>query len=296
MKNTFRTSVVLAAAMVLSFTPVKAQETRNVLPNASAGQVQVLNIGQTTDGSMGRLTIGSYSAKLYNGSSQAIVDAADSAAYMPWGSKVFIADHASQGFRIIRTLNPGATAEISDNAGTTSLTMASSYQGTNTGNGINLNDGRYAENVSDGNYVLYTCNDSTGVSVTVTYWNTTADQTQRQQGIEGFVTRMYTTCLGRNAESGGFQYWTNRLSNRIIGGSDVADGFFFSAEFLNDNFSNEEYVNRLYLTIMGRNYDQDGFNYWVSSLQNGRSRYSVLQGFMYSQEWTDICTSYSINR
>ena len=221
MKNTIRTSVVLAAAMVLSFSPVKAQETRYVLPTASTQSVHVLNVGHTSDGSMGRLTIGSYSAKLYNGSDQAIVDAEDSAAFTTWSNKVFIADHASQGFRIIRELGAGATGTITDDAGTTVLTMASSYQGTNTGHGINLNDGRYAESVADGKYVLYTCNDSTGVSVTVTYWT---DKEQQLEPVAEPVVAAGTTAMYRlyNPNSGEHFYTasaTERDTLRKVGWS-----------------------------------------------------------------------------
>jgi len=171
MKNLLKTTVTLTAAVLLAVTPVSAKTSEHILPTASNSLTKVLNIGHTSDGSMGTLSIGSYSAKLYASSSQSVVDAENSAAYIQWGQKVLIADHASQGFRIIRTLGAGATGTITDDAGTTVLTMASSYQGTNTGNGINLSDGSPAENKADGTYILYTCNDSEGVSVTVTYWN-----------------------------------------------------------------------------------------------------------------------------
>ena len=171
MKNLLKTTVTLTAAMLLAVTPISAKTSERTLPTASNSLTKVLNIGHTSDGSMGTLSIGSYSAKLYATSSQSVVDAENSAAYIQWGQKVLIADHASQGFRIIRTLGAGATGTITDDAGTTVLTMASSYQGTNTGNGINLSDGSPAENKADGTYILYTCNDSEGVSVTVTYWN-----------------------------------------------------------------------------------------------------------------------------
>lgn len=172
MKNVLRTTVALTAAMIVSLSPVHAENRQNVLPTATEGLVNVLNIGNTSDGSEGRLTIGSYTARLFNSSAQSTVDAADSAAYIPYGtSKVFIADHASQGFNIIKSVGIGTTATITDNSSVTNLTLVSRYQGTNTGNGINLSNGTYAENVKDGKYVMYTCNDSTGVSVTVTYWS-----------------------------------------------------------------------------------------------------------------------------
>jgi hypothetical protein len=177
MKNLFKTTVVLAAALFLTVTPVNAKEASFTTPTASTSNlITVSNLGHTSDGSMGRLTIGSYTAKLYKSSSQDVVDAVDSAAYIPWGSIVMIADHASDGFDVIRDLNAGATGTITDDQETTVLTMVDSYQGSNTGHGIILADGRRAETLTDGDYMLYTCNDSEGVSVTVTYWQSGAAQ------------------------------------------------------------------------------------------------------------------------
>ena len=145
-------------------------------PTTTQNYVQVSSLGNTSDGSIGRLTIQDYSARLFQGSDQSIVDAQDSAAYIPWQDKVMIADHASQGFSVIRTLSQGAQATIIDNSEIVNLSMVSTYQGTNTGNGIDLADGRYAETVDDGSYILYTCNDAEGISVTVTYWTVTSTQ------------------------------------------------------------------------------------------------------------------------
>ena len=174
MTDIIRTTAITSAMFLTAISPIGAQaETFNRLNTpvtSTTRTTAVTHLYDTNDGSVGRLTIGGYTAELYQGSSQYIVDAADSAAYIPWGNIVMIADHAYQGFSILRSLGAGATGTITDNSTITYLTCASSYQGVNTGNGINLADGRYAETVGDGSFMLYTCNDSTGVSVTVTYW------------------------------------------------------------------------------------------------------------------------------
>lgn len=174
MTDIIRTTAIASAMFLTAISPIGAQAeafNRTHTPETSTKQtVAATHLYDTADGSVGRLTIGGYSAELYNSSSQYVVDAVDSAAYMPWGNMVMIADHAFQGFDIIRSVGAGAVATITDNSSITYLTCVSSYQGYNTGEGINLNDGRYAEQVTDGNYMLYTCNDSTGYSVTVTYW------------------------------------------------------------------------------------------------------------------------------
>lgn len=175
MKDIIRTTAITSAMFLTAISPISANAKGMETPLTSTVKTTtVTKLWDTNDGSVGRLTIGGYSAELYKSSSQYTVDAEDSAAYIPWGNIVMIADHAYQGFRIIRSLGPGAVGTITDNSTITYITMASSYQGYNNsakgGSGIDLADGRYAEQVTDGQYMLYTCNDSEGYNVTVTYW------------------------------------------------------------------------------------------------------------------------------
>ena len=90
-----------------------------------------------------------------------------SAVLMNYLGRQMIADHAHQGFSVIRSCGAGSVGTF---CGRT-IVCASSYQGTNTGYGIMLDDGRWADEVYDGTYIMYTCNDASGVSVTVTFWN-----------------------------------------------------------------------------------------------------------------------------
>ena len=85
-----------------------------------------------------------------------------------------------------------------------------------------------------------------------------------------------------------------QLANRQISGSAAAHGFFFSEEFTIQNFSNDEYVTRLYRTFMGREPDPSGFADWAGRLANGASREDVFQGFAGSAEWAEICSNYGI--
>ena len=116
------------------------------------------------------------------------------------------------------------------------------------------------------------------------------------EGTIGFCTRLYTTCLVRNADTEGLNAWADQLANQRDTGTGAAHGFFFSNEFIGQNVSNEEYVNRLYRTFMGREADADGFNAWVSQLRSGVSREEVFNGFSQSIEFSRICASYGIIR
>lgn len=119
---------------------------------------------------MNEICIGnSYHAVLYQSSSesnsvnQPIVDAKNSAVLMNYLGRSMIADHASQGFGAICYESNGYIYG-------TPITCIARLHGTNTGDGIMLDDGQYADEVYNGSYILYTCNDSSGVDVTVTFW------------------------------------------------------------------------------------------------------------------------------
>ena len=59
----------------------------------------------------------------------------------------------------------------------------------------------------------------------------------------------------------------------------MASSFLASAEFkerYGEDVSNESYVNTLYINVLGRDYDQTGYDYWLSNLNNGvETKYAV---------------------
>ena len=113
-------------------------------------------------------------------------------------------------------------------------------------------------------------------------------------GIFQFVSRLYKVGLGRNADGGGLNYWINSLSSRRLSGGQVARGFFFSREYINKHTSNSFFVYTLYKAMLGRNPDPGGFNNWVNKLNQGQSRASVLNGFIYSAEFRRLANRYHI--
>ena len=113
---------------------------------------------------------------------------------------------------------------------------------------------------------------------------------------EAFVSRLYTIILARDAEAEGLNSWTNDLMNKTKNGADVAEGFVLSTELNNKNISDEEFVERMYLTFLGRASDAGGKSDWVKKLRQGYSRRFVAAGFVNSQEFTNICNQYGITR
>jgi len=113
-------------------------------------------------------------------------------------------------------------------------------------------------------------------------------------GVEAFVTRFYQLCLDRDPDAAGLEGWTNDLLDQIRTGADVAEGFIYSKEFIEKNTTNSQYLEILYKAFFNRDADPAGWDIWLSELEGGRDRSEVLNGFIYSQEFADLCDDYGI--
>jgi hypothetical protein len=112
--------------------------------------------------------------------------------------------------------------------------------------------------------------------------------------VAGFVTRFYHHCLGREPDTSGLNTWVNALIDGSLCGADVANGLVFSEEFINRNTSNEEFVRILYMAFFNREPDPPGYSGWINLLDSGISRQDILNGFIYSLEFENLCNSYGI--
>lgn len=110
-----------------------------------------------------------------------------------------------------------------------------------------------------------------------------------------FVSRMYTVALNRNAEENGLKDWTNKLQTGEIDGAGIAWGFIGSQEFANRKLSNSDYLDVLYRTFFDREADTEGKSNWLSKMNAGTSREEVLNGFVNSQEFDNLCDSFGID-
>ena len=114
------------------------------------------------------------------------------------------------------------------------------------------------------------------------------------EGLGGFVARLYTTVLSREAEHAGYEDWCSKLSRGEMNGREVAEGFFESQEFLNKTLSNEEYLTILYRLFFNREPDPEGIATWTAKLEEGVSRTDIRTGFYDSAEWANTCLAYGI--
>jgi hypothetical protein len=101
--------------------------------------------------------------------------------------------------------------------------------------------------------------------------------------IEASIDSLYTSLLGRGADGAGSDSWEAIIAN---GGSlaDVAAGIAGSAEALELDQSNGDFVRELYTNALGRPADDAGLDAWVNQLFNGTSRGEVAAGIVGSAE------------
>ncbi|MBO7424532.1 MAG: DUF4214 domain-containing protein [Clostridiales bacterium] len=125
---------------------------------------------------------------------------------------------------------------------------------------------------------------------------TSAKATIASANATAFAKRLYTECLGREAEEGGLKFWSLGLTNLELTGAQAAHEFFFSEEFNGHNFDNKELITRMYKTFMGRDPEDDGMNYWLKEMENGMTKEQIFNEFVKSKEFTEICQKYAIDR
>ncbi|MDD6058684.1 MAG: DUF4214 domain-containing protein, partial [Clostridiales bacterium] len=122
-----------------------------------------------------------------------------------------------------------------------------------------------------------------------------SDWVDNFEGKQKFAALLYGNALGREAEVSEVGYWEEQLS-RGREGAEVAYGFLFSEEFKNHNYDNSDYVEHLYLSLMGRPSDAGGKAGWVAHLDNGVSRVYVFKQFIDSSEFDNLCNTYGISK
>ena len=116
----------------------------------------------------------------------------------------------------------------------------------------------------------------------------TFDQVTGLDNATGKMFRLYNASFKRLPDPDGLRYWIGNFSSGKDDERAVASSFLVSAEFkerYGENVSDESYVNTLYTNVLGRDYDQSGYDYWLSNLKNGvETRYELLLGFSESLE------------
>lgn len=116
----------------------------------------------------------------------------------------------------------------------------------------------------------------------------------RNGGVTGFVTRLYTKILGRNYDEGGLNNWCGVILQKPVKTTllDVALKFLHSQEFRNKELNNVEYVKVLYRTFLNREADTGGLAHWTGKLAGGVTRDRIAESFANSVEFAQCIQSY----
>jgi len=103
---------------------------------------------------------------------------------------------------------------------------------------------------------------------------------------EQFVTLIYQNILDRDPEPGGFAFWVEELNAQKRSRGQVMLEFSESAEY-KEKSNNKVYVTMMYVGMLRRSPDQEGFDFWVQYLDSGNSGLALINGFLYSQEYAN---------
>ncbi len=98
--------------------------------------------------------------------------------------------------------------------------------------------------------------------------------------------RLYRAFFDRDPDVAGAAYWLE-LRDSGYGLDEIAQQFALSAEFRSRYGSpnNAQFLAVVYRNVLGRNYDQRGFNYWLNQMNGGLSRGGVVRWVAANQEF-----------
>ncbi len=101
------------------------------------------------------------------------------------------------------------------------------------------------------------------------------------------IHRLYLGFFLRDPEPEALLYWNEMYSSGEANLAAIADYMSQSEEFSlrYGQLDDEEFVTRMYINVLKRKPDAEGFNHWVQSLANGYPRGSVMAAFSESQEF-----------
>lgn len=112
--------------------------------------------------------------------------------------------------------------------------------------------------------------------------------------IQQYIARNYKQFLGRTPDASGLSYWTNKLISKSMTPAQVAKNFVFSSEFKSKNYTNEQFILKLYLGLFGRDADANGFTEWRKKMSAGMSREQVFENFIKSSEFKKMVAQFGL--
>lgn len=109
-------------------------------------------------------------------------------------------------------------------------------------------------------------------------------------GVAGQAYRLYEAVFDRAPDAEGLGFWIGSLDAGVVDLKAAADHFVQSAEFIQrygspDQVSNAGFIDLLYLNILDRPAEGEGFDFWLANMDAGKvDRADVLAHFSESPE------------
>lgn len=104
------------------------------------------------------------------------------------------------------------------------------------------------------------------------------------------IIQAYQLAFNRAPDPSGADYWLNAMRRGQISPEDIYSTFLFSDEmfYVHGGGTNEGYVTAMYRSLLTREPDAGGLNYWATRLAQGSPRRSVSDSIWYSPERYDL--------
>jgi hypothetical protein len=105
-----------------------------------------------------------------------------------------------------------------------------------------------------------------------------------QEGREAAANDLFQAAFGRNLDPSGRAYWSNQL--RTLSRPEVLARLTGSSEYYRKAGATiPTFVDKVYVSVLGRNADPSGRAFWIRQLENGRSVQAVARTLTASSEY-----------
>ena len=105
-----------------------------------------------------------------------------------------------------------------------------------------------------------------------------------------FVNLIYQNILGRAPEPDGYNFWKGKLDSDQSTRGQVMIGFSESEEY-RQMMNSEVFVTMIYMGMLRRGPEEDGFNFWVNAMDlnvgNPAIELDLINGFLSSPEYAN---------